>query len=474
MRFKEQTVDLEKLSAIIVGLDELMSNEFFQYFLDALSESYVILDQRGSIAFINSASEAINDIRRRDYTGKPIKILEQEQVPGFTAITNKFQNAQTSSEVYFDNNGHRCLFVTRAIYNASHDVVFYIVHQKNIDAVIRLSNTGNETDKFLGLTDAVSPDIDLHEERVLIGLDADHISMGIKALEMGSRILLTGESGTGKTEVAQFLHESVMGKRKPFIHVNCGSIPESLFESELFGYERGSFTGASQKGKLGLIEAANGGTLFLDEVGEIPMSSQPKLLNFLENGTIQKVGSTVIKKVNVNVVTATNRDLLCMVNDGAFRGDLFYRISVISIDIPPLKYRVELIPKLVERIVKAINQRRNTPFSISQYCLEMLCEYQYPGNIRELQNILEHAAVCCEDVATPDHLPDYIMSEPSEHARNGETMVVAGMGSSSLKEIVRDFENECIEQAVKKYGSKRKAAEALKVDIATVVRKLKR
>jgi len=474
MKFKAHSADLEKLTAIISGLNDLMSNEYFQFFLDAVSESYIIVDQRGSINFINSASEALNEIRRRDYIGKPIKLLDQEHVPGFKSVEEKFQNAKEVSEIYFDDNGCRCLFITRTIFNSSDDVVFYIIYQQNIDAILKLSDTGYETNKFIELKDTNIPHSDLEKDKTLIGLDADHVNMGMKALKMGSRIHFTGESGTGKTEVAQFLHASVMGKRKPFIHVNCGSIPETLFESELFGYERGSFTGANQKGKLGLIEAANGGTLFLDEVGEIPMSSQPKLLNFLENGTIQKVGSTVIKKVNVKVISATNRDLFNMVKERVFREDLYYRLSVIVIDIPSLKNRVELIPKLVSRIVKDINHRRDSPFVLDDACMKALCRYHYPGNIRELQNILEYAAVCSDGMATLEDFPFHVL----ERVENNSCIAEKNDGNDTellpLKERVRNFEKEYIEKALDKYGSKRKTAEALKVDIATVVRKLKR
>ncbi|RLA40526.1 MAG: Fis family transcriptional regulator [Gammaproteobacteria bacterium] len=254
--------------------------------------------------------------------------------------------------------------------------------------------------------------------------------------------------------------------------MNCSSIPETLFESEMFGYERGAFTGASNSGKKGLIEAADGGTLFLDEIGEVPIASQPKLLQFIEDGKVQRLGSTKIKRIKVNVMTATNRDLEQMILEGKFRSDLFYRINVIGLTIPALRERRELIPGLIETFMERLIKRRGKPFSLSPACSKRLLEYDYPGNIRELQNILEQLAVECDDVARPEHLP--FKKYPDSNLLGGSEFLDIDYKAKPLKESVRGFETLVIEDAILRLGSKRKAASALGVDIATIVRKTKR
>jgi len=288
-------------------------------------------------------------------------------------------------------------------------------------------------------------------------------------------VLLTGQSGTGKTEIAKHLHALVCGDNRPFVHVNCGSIPESLFESEMFGYERGSFTGALQGGKKGLIENAGGGTLFLDEVGEIPLISQAKLLKFLEDGTVQRIGAATGKRVDVRVIAATNRDLDLMVEEGRFRRDLFFRLNVIALDVPPLRGRRELIEALIDLYVERANARRTPPLTLARDCRERLLEHDYPGNIRELANIVEHLSVVADGEAGAADLPPSV-------AERAAPAFVGGPGSESphgfpnisLKDEVRAYETQLIGEAIRLLGSKRKAAQALGVDIGTVVRKTQR
>ncbi|WP_193176294.1 sigma-54 interaction domain-containing protein [Oricola nitratireducens] len=296
------------------------------------------------------------------------------------------------------------------------------------------------------------------------------IARGERALVQGARVIITGESGVGKTEIARHLHHFVSDASDPFIVVNCAAIPDTLFESELFGYEKGAFTGALSGGKPGLIEQAEGGTLFLDEVGEIPVHLQAKLLSFLEDGTVQRVGGAKPKQVHVRVISATNRDLEEMAADRLFRRDLYYRLAVVRLPIKSLRETPELIVHLVDRFLASINQRRPAPLELSEDLRSRLLAYDYPGNIRELYNLMQQISVLAEEDELPRRLNRRARRDPDSQRQMTTASVEDGRG---LKDIVAEFERGVIEAAIAKYGSKRKAAAALDVDIGTIVRKTK-
>lgn len=216
-------------------------------------------------------------------------------------------------------------------------------------------------------------------------------------------VLLQGESGTGKELVARAIHDTSPRSDKPFVVVECSGLTESLFESELFGHERGAFTGAHAR-KTGLVEAVAGGTLFLDEIGDIPLSLQVKLLRLLETGTYRRVGSVDPQQADFRLITASNHDLQSMVNEGAFRRDLFYRISPFPIALPPLHERQEDLPLLIESLLSRLAPGKD--YRVSTAALELLQQYRFPGNVRELRNILERAILLADDLLIyPEHLP---------------------------------------------------------------------
>jgi len=219
-------------------------------------------------------------------------------------------------------------------------------------------------------------------------------------------VLLLGESGTGKELVAKAVHDASRRADKPFVAVDCSGLTETLFESELFGHERGAFTGATAR-RIGLVEAASGGTLFLDEVGDIPLAMQVKLLRLLETGTYRLVGSTEPRRADIRLVSATHRDLRAMVAAGSFRQDLYFRLNTFPVDLPPLHNRTGDIPLLAESLLARVAPDRKR--QLSDAALALLCRYDYPGNIRELRNILERASLLCDgDTIQPAHLPEEV------------------------------------------------------------------
>jgi transcriptional regulator with PAS, ATPase and Fis domain len=305
--------------------------------------------------------------------------------------------------------------------------------------------------------------------------DADNMVGRSKAfnrmLELISRVspaetavLLQGESGTGKELVARAIHNSSPRSGKPFVVVECSGLTESLFESELFGHERGAFTGAHAR-KIGLVEAAEGGTLFLDEVGDVPPSLQVKLLRLLESGTYRRVGSIEPQQADFRLVTATHRNLQAMVTEGSFRRDLFYRISAFPVTLPALRERTADLPLLIESLLARLSPERG--YQIEPATLACLQRYSFPGNVRELRNILERATLLADDeIILPEHLPSEVCNAESAH---DETPLLDTDDVVSLEEIERRY----LVQAVSKFEGDRDAlANRLGISKRTLFRKL--
>jgi len=286
-----------------------------------------------------------------------------------------------------------------------------------------------------------------------------------KVVPSKANILITGESGTGKGLVAQAIHESGPRTGKPFISINCGAIPENLLESELFGHKKGSFTSAIED-KKGLVTMANEGTLFLDEIGELPSSLQVKLLQVIQTKELTPVGDTRVITVDVRIIAATNADLMQRVKEGRFREDLFYRLNVIEITMPPLRDRRDDIPLLIKHYIGMFAQESGKKINDIDYeAMKALMAYDWPGNIRELRNTLERAIVLAEgDVITLHDLPDKF-----------RTIDLEGISTSSLRQALDDFEREYIRRGLtENKGNKETTAERLGIDLATLYRKLKK
>ncbi len=284
----------------------------------------------------------------------------------------------------------------------------------------------------------------------------------LKLVELASQsdinVLLRGETGTGKEIIARYIHKLSPRRDKPFVVVDCTSIPEHLFESELFGHEKGAYTGATQR-KLGLVEIANGGTLFLDEIGEVPLQVQAKLLRFVETRSFRRVGGLKEIKVDVRIISATNRNLEEMVRKGEFRSDLLYRINTMEIEIPPLRERKEDIPILVNVFLKKFKKK------ISERALEMLMNYDWPGNIRELRNTIEKASI----LARGEYIDSYICLPKMNWRKEGNFEQIFE-DLPTLEEL----ELRYIEFLYKKFRSADKIARILGCSRRTVFRKLKK
>jgi nitrogen regulation protein NR(I) len=304
-----------------------------------------------------------------------------------------------------------------------------------------------------------------------------------KVADSPSTVLITGESGTGKELVARELHRHSSRRDKPLIKVNCAAIPKDLVESELFGYERGAFTGAVGS-KPGRFELADGGTLFLDEIGEIPVEMQVKLLRALQESEFERVGGIKTLRVDVRLIAATNRDLEGLIRDGRFREDLFYRLNVVPIALPPLRDRREDIPALVRHFIEKYNRRLGKKVErLEDEALALLLGYSWPGNIRELENLMERSVLFADEPvirahALPEALRDRAPAAASPAASFGPIAALAGAGGASMKEIVRhaqaELEKELIARALEETGGNvTRAAKRLQISRKSLQVKMK-
>ena len=349
-----------------------------------------------------------------------------------------------------------------------HGVQDYIVKPFNPEeVVIKLKNLV-EAQNFRTLQEMEER---LPQERAFIGesIQIRKIKDTISRIaQTNSSILITGESGTGKEVVARTIHEQSPVSSGPFVAINIGGVPENLLESELFGYEKGAFTGANSR-KIGMFELANGGTLFLDEIGDMPFSLQVKILRVLQERSITRLGGTEPLPINARIICATNKDLEQMVRDGKFREDLFFRLNVVRIHIPPLRERKDDIPLLAAWIIKKLNANMGRHFSgLTPEAMEKLKSYDFYGNIRELENILERAAIFSDgDLITDDNIE--LRGKDLRPAASKSTAASADMEAVSLKEI----EKQTIEKALRRWeGNRTKAAKELGITRRTLITKI--
>ncbi len=303
---------------------------------------------------------------------------------------------------------------------------------------------------------------------------AEIINICLRVAKSEAPILITGDSGVGKELLSELIHNNSKRKKEAFVKINCAAIPDNLKESEFFGYEPGSFTGASKFGKKGLIELSQNGTLFMDEIGEMPLSLQSTLLRVLQDGKFVRIGGYKEIKSNVRIICATNKNLKDLVNEGLFRNDLYFRLNVIPVTIPPLSERKDDIPLLALYYTDYFNLQYNTSKKLSKKVINSLTCHNWSGNVRELKNTIERLVlISLNDIITNDDLK-YVdsISKKADYVYYANQDISDFEINRPLKKIIEDFELDIIKKTVKKYGSIRKAAKALDVTPSTISRKL--
>jgi len=460
----------------------------FSVATDALHDGIIICDQEGKVVWINASAHKTCRIEWNSFEGKTITNLVNDSAFPMDGVSEAFAN--NDSLVYIEEaySGSDYIVDIKRIMEPDSAKLFFVVCLKNVNLFHKAIQNEN-IERSIASSGLTGPDVRKKFRDTVFDDDLETlVNLGVKAWTYGSHILISGESGVGKSQYARTLDKKVNRTGKGFVHVNCASIPESLFESELFGYEPGSFTGAHVKGKKGLVELAEQGTLFLDEVGEIPIACQAKILRFLDDGKYMKVGATKPRQANVHIISATNRNLQKMVEEGVFRADLYFRLKTVEVRVPPLRKRRELISTLIRKYLDYVDETHDRKVEIANACEQFLGVYEYPGNIRELENALQHMAILCDETMELEHLPE-MAKEAAERlgylsknsvddcSSSPDTPVVtspltdADYEPAPLKIMVKRYEREVINRMIKLHGSKRGAARALGVDIATIVRK---
>ncbi|SUY45445.1 PAS domain S-box [Clostridium putrefaciens] len=440
--------------------------------LDASSDGILISDNKGNIVYVNNAYENITGLKKDEVTGKNLNKLLKDKIFNVAVSLAVLEKGEVVSTIHKYVTGKSALTTASPIYDATNNIVGVICNTRNISQLITLRNELVETKK---LTERYSNEIqrlrEIHMEYEGIIFKSkimkDMLELLSKVALFDSTILIYGESGTGKEVLAKFIHKESNRRVGPFIKVNCAAIPNELFESELFGYESGSFTGASQKGKPGLFELANEGTILLDEVGELPLSVQCKLLRVIQEREVSRVGGHRGIKLNVRILAATNRNLLQEIKKGNFREDLFFRLNVIPITVPPLRERREDIPGLISYFLENLNRKYKKNITISDEVINLMMSYSWKGNIRELQNLIEYLFIINpNDEICIEQLPTKLLAEQLILNNKGD--------SSKLKDMMYIIEKNIIISTLKNHSSMRKAANDLGVDVSTLSRKIKR
>jgi len=462
--------DLEKVSK---KLDkEIAINQELQFIMDNSYDLITVIDKTGVALRASSSLEKMFGIKMEDFIGRNVKDLETNGVLS-KSVTSLVLQTQKKQTLIQDTKGGRRLLVTGVpIFNKDRDLYRVINFSHDITELSRLKLQLEETEELLKKYKEELGELrrEKVEERIIARSTkmAKVVDLAARVARVDTNVLITGESGSGKEVVANYIHQLSPRKESSFIKINCGAIPENLLESELFGYVRGAFTGASKEGKLGLVLQANKGTLFLDEIGDLPLVLQVKVLQLIQEKKFNPVGGTKPVEVDIRIIAATHRDLMKMVEKGDFREDLYYRLNVIPILIPPLRERKDEIPILINYFLSKFGEKYMLKKYFSPEAIERLIQYSWPGNVRQLENLIERMVVTTEgEIINLNQLP-WELQEEIEANRD----ILQLNKILPLDLAVERLERELIMMAYQKYSSINKVAEVLGVHRTTIVRKV--
>lgn len=442
------------------GGTEVDQNDFLNTILDSIADGVFTVDEDWNITSFNKAAERITGISRKDAIGQKCYEVFHASICQTSCALKK--TIETGKEII--------------------DLPIDIVNSRGERIPVKISTAvlRSKNGKIIGGVETFRDMSEIEELRKQL---YDHytydsivtrnhgmqqiIAMLPDIAESDCTVLIQGPSGSGKELLARAIHNLSPRSKGPFVPVNCNAIPETLLESELFGYVKGAFTGARNR-KPGRFEAASGGTLFLDEIGDISPVVQVKLLRFLQNREFEPLGATEKKTADVRIIAASNKDLLTLVKENKFREDLYYRINVVKIDLPPLKDRKDDIPLLVDHIIKKLNAKTGKNVQkVSEEVMNVLLTYDFPGNVRELENILEHAFVLCRgSTIEKAHLPKEIASIKPEAFRVSPDETGDLLSSAEKAAIIAALEANRWHRG--------KTAQALGIDKSTLWRKMKK
>ncbi|WP_067845970.1 sigma-54 interaction domain-containing protein [Alicyclobacillus mali (ex Roth et al. 2021)] len=430
-------------------------------FSEAFDEVFVT-DGKGITIRVNRAAERLYGLRQEDLIGRSVFDLERRGVfyPSVIGLALKLRRQVTVLQTTSD--GTQLWATANPVFDSSGEIRLVISTAKEISDIVRPDAATPEPMRREADGDDQPPNMVAHSpgmRRVF------HIAKRVARTDISC--LLLGETGVGKSTLAEWIHRISPRQHGPFVQVNCAALPDSLLESELFGYESGAFTGALKSGKPGKVELANGGTLFLDEIAEVPLHLQGKLLDFVERRVLTRIGGTRVHKVDARIIAATNRDLKQMVRDGRFRADLYYRLTGVEIEIPPLRNRKEDIPEIVQQLLRQVISEFETKVRrVHPAVIRRLEQYSWPGNVRELEHLIRRLVILSDGdcILLSDLRDEWIDEVPPSEASSSE---------GPLAQLAQ-LERALYADAASRLRTTYEIAEALGVSQSTVVRKLKK
>ncbi|HDX9612421.1 TPA: sigma 54-interacting transcriptional regulator [Bacillus toyonensis] len=451
-------------------------NKDLHAILSSIYDEILVVNHKGEL--IRYSETVINDFwgsNLKDLLGKNLLDLEQKGLfsPSVTRLV--LEQQKKVSVVQETKSGRKILAVGNPVFDETGELHRIIIASRDITEATRLKTELHEIKR---ISEQYKKELDdfKNKDRFLKKLIycspkmEQIINQAKKIADFSSNVLISGESGVGKEVIAQAIHQ--LGKRsaKPFLKLNCGAIPETLLESELFGYTKGAFTGADKNGKEGYFKRADQGILFLDEIGEMPLHLQVKLLRVLQEQEVIPIGSTIPTKINVQIIAATNKSLEKMVEAGTFREDLFYRLNVIPLQVPPLRERMEDVPVLAFHFLQQLNEKYNKNYHLTPDALNLLEFYSWPGNVRELQNMIERLVVSADDPVIEAEFVSKFLT-PGYDFKKSKPVITRVL---PLQEALHSVEEQLILLAMKQYKTTTKAAKALGISQSSVSRKYQR
>lgn len=445
-------------------------NRLLNAFIENSTDAIQISDRNLITIRINRAYEILTGIHREELVGIPVEDLVNQHLISEScgAIVAQTKKPHTIIQTFY-RTGRSAHVSCTPIMDENGEIEYFICNDRDLDEISNLQSELDEVKmlntRYLSELDALKAQLPIHRQMIVEDeAMLKVLSKALRVAKVDSTALILGETGAGKDETARFIHQNSLRAEHSFVTINCGAITESLFESELFGHESNAFTGAGNKRKIGLLETANHGTVFLDEIGELSLNMQTKLLHVLQHQTITRVGGNKPIQIDVRIIAATNCDLAQMVQEKRFREDLFYRLNVVTIHVPPLRDRKNDIIPLAKHFLDYYNTKYNFSKKLSPATCFALLNYSWVGNVRQLRNIIEQACIMSDsDEIQPEHLP---MEFRGEHIPAHEDVEISG-----LKVILEQIEQQYLNTYYQKYPNIRDAAKHLKMAPTTFLRR---
>ncbi|MBU3158674.1 sigma 54-interacting transcriptional regulator [Clostridium frigoris] len=441
--------------------------------IEASFDGIYITDGKANTLRINKSYENITGLQRKNMINRNMYDLEKEGYISKSCTLMVLKNRKSNTIEQEFSTGKKVLVSSNPIFDDEGNINMVVTNVRDITELYELQD---QLAKNMKLTEKYYSEIEAMRIQYLNLTDViakdktmlDLLEVAKRVANVDTTVLILGETGVGKEEIAKFIYKNSTRCDKNFIKINCGAIPQNLIESELFGYVKGAFTGANKEGKMGLFEVADGGTVFLDEIGELPLDIQVKLLNVLQEGEVERVGAVKSVKIDIRVLAATNRNLEEMIKNKTFRADLYYRLAVVPIIVPSLRDRREDVLPLIQHFLSKLNNKYNFEKTFTIEALSTLYNYSWPGNVRELKNIVERVIVMSYGNKI------FKSDLPIELSQSIIGKVIECEEICNLKEAVEKVEAKLISMAFDDAGNVRDAAKKLGINSTTFFRKRKR